>query len=164
MILCGSYLCATGWPHTSRAKFPLQTYSLGSVEWIKTPFGNKPLVWQVCVRGSRQARQGSSIRLYFTVLRLRHRSECGGRLCWQNQSSDPAVSGAHVCLNAPVCVCVPATVTRAKAALLLRKLGVFREEWRVRWKQRGLGFMKSINHRDSTTLCLSPFLLCHRKF
>ena len=39
--------------------------------------------------------------------------------------------------------------------LLLCELGVFGEEWRVRWQQRGLGFMKSINHGDSTTLYLS---------
>lgn len=33
----------------SKAKFFFQTYSLGSVEWIKTQFVNKLLGWKVCV-------------------------------------------------------------------------------------------------------------------
>lgn len=61
---------------------------------------------------------------------------------------------AHVCFW--MCVYVLAT--------LLWMLSVFREEWCVRWKQTGLGFMKSINHSDSTTLYLSALSLCHRKF
>lgn len=65
---------------------------------------------------------------------------------------------ASVCVRAYVCVNVRATLTRAKTVLLLLKLRVFREEWYVRRQQGGLGFMKSINHRDSTTLSLSPSL------
>lgn len=161
-ILCGSYLCATGWPPTSRGTFPLQTYILGSVEWIKTLFGNKLLVWQVCVcaRGLTCA-GGSSIRFYFTVLWLRHHSESCRGGCADRTKALTLLLVAHMRVWTCVCVCTCLQHWRGPKLCYCCES---REEWHVRWKQRGLGFMKSINHRDSTTFCLSPFSLCHRKF
>ena len=148
------------------------------MEWIKHSLWIKLLVWEVCVcicacmcmcvcEDVRTHACGSSIRFYFTVWWLRYCSERCGRLCWQNQSSDPAVSSpcvcARVCVRANECVCVCVCVCiRARKRQRGLKLCYCcassvcsGEEWRVRWQQRGLGFMKSINHRDSTTLYLS---------
>ena len=158
------------------------------MEWIKHSLWIKLLVWEVCVcicacmcicvcEDVRTHACGSSIRFYFTVWWLRYCSERCGRLCWQNQSSDPAVSSpcvcARVCVRANECVCVcvcvcvytcSQTPARAKAVLLLCELGVFGRRMACQMAAEGVRVYeihKSQRQHNPLSFLLS---LCHRKF